>query len=173
MTETPTMADLYPNGRGYHDAHRSYLAAVAAALDATGIPTADWYADPNDPRDGGIQLDLPRAASPRPWTRLLAYDEVWVGWQEERGWTLLTITKYDEPRFNKGNWDTDSRFVYDLGVATVASPATVVLAVAEQAGLTWELPDDGHPDVDFPEREFETEDVAFELALRHYDEEAK
>lgn len=167
MTE-PTMADLYPDGRGYHQAHEPYIAAVAAALDAAELPTKDSYADPNDPRDGAIQLDLTRAAHPRPWVRLLAYDEVWVGWQEERGWTLLTITEYDEPRFNKGNWDTDSRNVYDLNCTRVASPVSVVLAVAEWAGVTLDLPDDGHPDVDFPDHSFEDDNVAFEMALRHY-----
>lgn len=44
----------------------------------------------------------------------------------------------------------------------------VVLAVAEKAGLTLELADDGHPDVDFPEHGFEDDDPAFEQALAHY-----
>lgn len=49
---------------------------------------------------------------------------------------------------------------------------TVVLEVAEQAGLTLELADDGHPDADFPDHAFEDDDVPFELALRHYAEAA-
>lgn len=165
MTD-PTMADLYPNGRGYHEAHKPYIGAVAAALDAAGLPTKDWYADPNDPRDGAIQIDVARAVIDG--KQVFGYDEVWVGWQEERGWTLLTVTEYDKPRFNKGNWDTDSRNVYDLNCTLVASPSSVVLAVAEHAGLTLELADDGHPDVDFPGHSFEDDNVPLELALRRY-----
>ena len=54
------MQDLYPNGSGYHNAHEAYIGAVADCLDANGFPVADWFADPNDPRDGTIQLDLER-----------------------------------------------------------------------------------------------------------------
>lgn len=170
MKAMPTMEELYPGGCGYHQAHEAYIDAVAAALDAAGFPTADWYADPNDPRDGAIQLDLTRQGT-IDGTPVWQYDEVWVGWQEERGWTLLTVTEYDKPRFNKGNWDTDSRYVYDLPCALVASPRSVVLVVAEKAGLTLELPDDGHPDVEFdPPGEFGDGYVPLELALAHYAE---
>lgn len=170
MTQ-PTMDDLYPGGRGYHDAHEPYLRAVADALDAADIPTAGWFAEPNDPRDGFIDLDLDRQPSidGRPaWP----HDEVAVCWQEERGWWILAVDKLDPPHQNKGNWQTDQRNVYDLGVATVASPATVAAAVAEHAGLTVEIPDDGHPDLDFPDHQFDDDNPALELALRHYRTEA-
>lgn len=154
----PTMEDLYPNGRGYHDAHEGYIGAVADALTAGGFPAADWHADPNDPRDGAIELDLDRQGTidGKP---IWPHDEVWVAWTEDRGWFVLTI---NDPH------GRDSRFVYDLGVERVASPSTVVLAVAEQAGLTVELAGDGHPDVDFPWHVFDDDEVPFELALRHY-----
>lgn len=164
----PTMDDLYPGGRGYHDAHGPYIAAVAAALDAAGITTVSHFADANDPRDGAIELHTSETGVCR---RVSSYDEVAVCWQEERGWWVLTVDRYDEPKWTgKGGYQTDSRQVYELGVAIVASPASVVLAVAEWAGLPLELDDDGHPDADFPGHEFDEDDVPLELALRHYAE---
>lgn len=160
----PTMNDLYPAGRGYHDAHGPYIAAVATALAAAGIAVNSHFADPNEPRDGAIDLDVEGESVTR-WP----YTEVAVCWQEERGWWLLTVDKFDKPKWTgKGGWQTDSRHVYDLGVATIASPASVVQAVAEQAGITLEIEDDGHPDANFPSHESEEDDVPFELALRHY-----
>ncbi len=79
--------------------------------------------------------------------------------QEERGWWLLTGARSNS---------NDGRFVYPLGVATIASPSTVAAAVAEQAGLNIDIADCGHPDVDFSAHQFDDDDVAFELALRHY-----
>lgn len=155
---TPTMDDLYPGGSGYHDAHGPYIAAVAAALESAGFPI-NWHnADPNDPRDGAIDLDLERQGT-IDGQPIWSHDEVTVGWTEDRGWFLVTV---DDPH------GRDNRFVYDLGVPVVASPRSVVLAVAEKAGLTLELDDDGHLDVDFPSHTFEDDDPAFELALRRY-----
>lgn len=167
----PTMDDLYPGGRGYHKAHEAYMAAVAAALNAAGFTNTGGYAEANDPRDGFIELDLEQQGTidGRPIWR---HDEVGVCWQEERGWWVLTVDKFDEPVWTgEGGYQTDQRHVYELDVATVASPVSVVLAVAEKAGLTLELDDDGHPDAHFPEHEFDTENVPLELALRHYTEE--
>lgn len=153
-----TMEDLYPDGAGYHRAHEAYIQAVADALDEAGFKVDDWHADPNDPRDGWIGFDMDRQGRVD-GNPLWQYDEVGVGWSEDRGWHLLTI---DDPH------GRDSRFVTEFAIARVASPATVVLEVAEQAGLTLEVADDGHPDADFPEHSFEDDDVPFEQALRHY-----
>lgn len=138
--------------------HEAYIGAVAAALEAAGFAVADWHADDNDPRDGWIGFDMDRQGriDGKP---LWAYDEVGVGWSEDRGWHLLTI---DDPH------GRDSRFVTEFAIARVASPVTVVLEVAEQAGLTLQLDDDGHPDADFPEHTFEDDDPEFEAALAHY-----
>jgi len=149
-----TMEDLYPGGAGYHSAHEAYLHAVAAALAAAGFPNDGGNAEANDPRDGFVDLDLERLGSIWPDD-----EEVAVCWQEERGWWILTIT--DPARSN-------GRFVYELGVATIASPSTVVAAVAERAGLSIDVAADEHPDADFSEHAFEDDDVPFELALRHY-----
>lgn len=155
---TPTMTDLYPNGGAdYHRAHEPYIAAVAHALNAAGLHTDYWHADPNDPRDGWIGFDMDKQGR-FDGEPLWDSDEVGVGWSEDRGWHLLTI---DDPH------GRNSRFVYEFPIARVASPVTVVLAVAEKAGLTLELTDDGHPDLDF-DHSFEDDDVPFELALQHY-----
>lgn len=152
------MEDLYPGGTGYHRAHEAYIKAIADALESTAFAVADWYADPNDPRDGAIQLDL-QWATRSDGEPIWPHDEVWVGWSEDRGWHVLTI---DDPH------GKDRRFVYELDVARVASPTSVALAVAEKADLRVELPADEHPDADFPEHAFEDDDVPFELALRRY-----
>lgn len=151
-----TLEDLYPEGRGYHRAHEAYIGAVAAALDAAGFTTDVVGADPNDPRDGWIGFDMdaqPKLADGGP---VWLYDEAGVGWSEDRGWHLLLI---DQP---------DSRLVDELAIARVASPETVVRAVAEKAGVTVDVPGDRFPDADFPDHTFEDNDVPFEQALAVY-----
>lgn len=143
--------------------HEAYIDAVARALDAAGFKTGDCHADDNDPRDGWIGFDMDRQGT-IDGGPLWPYDEVGVGWSEDRGWHLLTI---DDPH------GRDSRFVSELAIARVASPVTVVLAVAEKAGLVLELADDGHPDADFPDHTFYDDDPAFEAALAHYREAAR
>lgn len=153
------MNDLYPGSAGYHRAHEAYIGAVAEALDAAGFKTDLVGADPNDPRDGWIGFDMDRQGTidGKP---IWSYDEVGVGWSEDRGWHLLFI---DGP---------DSRLVEWLSVGTLASPETVVRAVAEKAGLTLDVPGDGFPDLDFPEHTFEQDDIPFEQALARYREAA-
>lgn len=140
--------------------HEAYIGAVADALEKAGFPVADWWADDNDPRDGWIGFDVEKQGT-IDGGPVWPYDEVGVGWSENRGWHLLTI---DDPH------GRDSRFVIEFPVARVASPVSVVLEVAAQAGLTVEVADDGHPDADFPEHSFEDDDPAFEQALAHYRE---
>lgn len=166
MTDTaPTMNDLYGEGPTWYEAHVPYIRAVATTLTAAGFPVDRWDADPNNPRDGNIALDLNRQGSidGRP---VWSHDEVNVGWTEDRGWFLNTV---DYPH------GRDSRHVYDFGIERVASPMSVMLALAEKAGLVVNLAmeDDGHPDVDFPDHVCEEDDVAFELALRRYAEVTK
>lgn len=156
-----TMQDLYPGGFSEAiNAHEPYVQAVADALDANGFKTADWFADPNNPRDGNIQLDLTQQGSidGKP---IWSSDEVHVAWDEDRGWRILHVT---DPQ------GRDSRWIAWLGLARVASPLSVVAAVAEGAGLNVELVGDDHPDVDFPEHDCQDddEDIPFELALCHY-----
>jgi hypothetical protein len=144
----------------YHDRHGAYIHAVAGTLAAAGFPNDGGNADANDPRDGFVDLDLERLGTIDGKPLWPGAQEVAVCWQEERGWWLLTVA---DPTSN------DGRFIYDLGVATIASPSSVAVAVAEQAGLNIAVPDDdGHPDAEFPEHEFDTEDEAFEAALTRY-----
>lgn len=140
--------------------HEAYIGAVASALEAAGFPVADWHADDNDPRDGWVGFDMDRQGriDGKP---LWPYDEVGVGWSEDRGWCLVTI---DDPH------GRNSRNAHEFAIGRIASPVTVVLQVAEHAGLTLEVTYDGHPDADFPDHTFYDDDPAFEQALAHYRE---
>ncbi len=154
------MTDAHAATIKYHARHEAYIRAVAAALGAAGFPNDGGNAEANDPRDGFVDLDLERLGTidGKPiWTA----DEVAVCWQEERGWWLLTVAD---------TTSSNGRFVYELGVATVASPSTVVAAVAEKADLSLDVADCGHPDLDFADHEFGEENPAFEAALLHYAE---
>jgi len=143
----------------YHKRHAAYIDAVASALAEAGFPNDGGNVEPNDPRDGFVGLDLEQLEALHGEAIWPDDQEVAVCWQEERGWWLLTIA--DPTRSN-------GRFVYALGIATIAAPSMVAAAVAEKAGLTVEVADDGHPDVDFPAHEFDEEDPTFEAALLHY-----
>lgn len=154
MTETLTMQDLYPNGNGYHAAHEPYLAAVADAFEAAGVEVITWFADANDPRDGAIQID-PEAVDS-------GADEVWVCWQEERRWYILT--EHERPGARE-----PVKVIEECICDTVASPETVVRATLEHFKVSTDaVHGDDHPDVDFHGHEFDTDNVALELALRRY-----
>jgi hypothetical protein len=148
------MEDLYPAGKGYHQAHEPYLATVVDAFEKAGFEVITWFADANDPRDGAIQLD--------PEALRTSADEVWVCWQEERRWYILT-------EYERGSGSEPAKIVHDAICDTVASPETVARAVLGHFKVSTDgVRADGHPDVDFPDHEFDTDNVALELALRRY-----
>lgn len=150
---TMTMEDLYPNGAGYHQSHEPYLRAVADAFERAGCEVITWYANGNDPRDGAVQIDPTAVNSDA--------DEVWVCWQEERRWYILT--EHERPG------QESVKVVEECICDTVASPETVVRATLEHFKVPTEaVPADGYPDVDFHGHEFDTDNVALELALRRY-----
>lgn len=153
MTEQ-TMEMLYPGGKGYHEAHEPYLGAVAAAFEAAGVEVITWFADANDPRDGAIQIDPAAVGS--------GADEVWVCWQEERRWYILT-------EHERAGGQEPAKVVVECICDTVASPETVVTSTLEHFKVSTEaVPGDDHPDVDFPDHTFDADNVALELALRRY-----
>lgn len=153
-----TLEDLYPDGAGYHKAHEPYMWAVAKALQTAGLDIDGWSAEPNDPRDGYIGFRVAAFHDPE-HSPIWLNDEVNVAWSEDRGWSVVTVADSSS---------SNGRFVYDLLIARVASPETVVNAVAEQVGERVTAPGDAFPDLDFPEHTFEDDDLAFELALAHY-----
>ncbi|GAA4938096.1 DUF6292 family protein [Actinoplanes utahensis] len=106
-------------------AHAGYIAAVAAALEASGIPVADWRADGRIPRDGWIPFDLVRQVRLHGWP-VWDHDEAGIGWSEENGWHLFTV---DDPA-GRG-----IRTVEGLDLAVIAAPAAVARTVAGLAGL--------------------------------------
>ncbi|MEU4622787.1 hypothetical protein AB0G04_22800 [Actinoplanes sp. NPDC023801] len=98
---------------------------MAAALEAAGVPVADWRSDDGAVREGWIPFDLARQVllHGRPvWD----HDEAGAGWSEDRGWYLLTI---DDPA------GRNARSVRALPVATGAAPESVARAVVTIAGL--------------------------------------
>jgi len=137
----------------YHDAHRPYLSAVADALTAAGVVVLDWSAEPNDPRDGSIQI--------QPIGALASHDEVWICWQEERAWFVLTIDERPDGR-------ESAKFVHDMLICTVSSPETVVNVVIQRCGLDRTALADSFEDLDFSTHEFDIDDPAFEAALAAY-----
>ncbi|MBW6435380.1 hypothetical protein KZ829_16705 [Actinoplanes hulinensis] len=139
-------------------AHAGYIRAVAAALEAAGVPVADWRADDGVPRDGWIPFDLARQVRlhGRPvWD----HDEAGAVWSEVDGWRLLTV---DDPG------GRNVRSVHALDVTTVAAPSSVARAVTERAGIRSGGPRAEEVDTDFAGRRAGTGDPAFEAALRRY-----
>ncbi|MDI6100015.1 DUF6292 family protein [Actinoplanes sp. NEAU-A12] len=143
-------------------AHAGYIRAVAGALEAAGVPVADWRADPGPPRDGWIPFDLARQ------TRLHGrvvwdHDAAGAGWSEERGWYLLTV---DDPA------GRDVRTVRALEVPVIAAPRAVARAVAAVAGLADSVatgpPASGPADPEFSGHRAGVVDPAFEEALLRY-----
>jgi hypothetical protein len=132
----------------YHDAHNAYIEACADAIRAAGYHVINAWGDPNDPRDGCIEIT--------PTGKYAGYDELFLAWNEERGWNLVT-----------GN-GRDNRNAHDMGLALVASPSSVAREFAEMSGAIVLPAHDDHPDLDF-DHEFETDDPAFEAALAHYE----
>ncbi|GIF37061.1 DUF6292 family protein [Actinoplanes xinjiangensis] len=143
---------------GTRSAHSGYLRAVAAALEAAGVPVADWRADSGSPRDGWIPFDLARQVRlhGRPvWD----HDEAGAGWSEERGWYLLTV---DDPA-GRG-----VRTVEALAVPMIAAPGAVARAIASLAGLCAPGGPRAEAGADFPGHRAGVPDPAFEAALLRY-----
>lgn len=156
MTTPKTLNEMYPADAkvGYHDAHAAYLDAVADALRGAGFEPTDWWADPNDPRDGWIEI--------RPVGVYADFDEVGLGWSEDRGWHVLAVDK------RRAGMREDARYVFDVTPSRIPSPQTVVAEFAAMAGVEVEVPADDHPDADFLHHTFEDDDIEFEQALAHY-----
>lgn len=141
--------------------HGPYLAAVVAAFEAAKLTVPDWHADDYDPRGGAIQLD--------PDQLNVGHEETWVGWQEERGWFVLTE---DE----RGDGQKPSRFVYDLDCANLCNPVGVVRAVCVFFAVApgdWMAAEDGYPAVSIRPHHWEDDDEEFEAALAVYAEVAR
>ena len=139
-------------------AHAGYIRAVAEVLEASGVPVADWRADDRVPRDGWIPFDLVRQVRlhGRPvWD----HDQAGAGWDEDRGWHLLTADRIGGRVVRTGK---------DLNVARVAAPRSVLRAIARLAGIT--VPDGraAQPDRDFPDHRAGAPEAGFEAALRRY-----
>ncbi|WP_378786564.1 DUF6292 family protein [Nonomuraea fastidiosa] len=124
--DTATVLPLWRNTRGqiedqvvdlhkavassYHTVHELYAAAVADALDRAGVSIADYWANPDEPRDLSIQLAHP----------LEGYEAAYVCWRDDRGWYWVPYSSTDQ---------TLSDFAKDLPCAYLALPEDVAAAV--------------------------------------------
>jgi hypothetical protein len=129
--------------------HWGYLRAVAAALEAAGLPVADWRADPGTPRDGWIPFDRTR-----PSVVTWEHDQAGLTWSEAGGWSLLLINS------------PGRRTVTPLPVPLLAAPSSVVRAVAAWAGLTG--PPGSAPSPDATDFDGPRGTPEFEQALSRY-----
>jgi Family of unknown function (DUF6292) len=66
---------LEETGLSYHRLHGPYIAAVADALVRAGVVVVDWYDNPDEPRDGAIEL-----------AETLGYEQLHIAWRETLGW---------------------------------------------------------------------------------------
>lgn len=108
----PVVGGVRQDGRmSEQDPHRPYIAAVAAALESTGLPSSDWYANANDPLDAGIELEPTALAG----SRFEGYDDLTLGWTEQSGWSL-NVSRGFPPR-GRTFWS---------GMAVLAEPHEVV-----------------------------------------------
>lgn len=122
-------------GKTYHTVQDLYAAAVADALERAGVTVADYWGDPNEPRELTIELAHPPDG----------YEAVQVGWREERGWYWVP---FSDAQAEFGD------FAKDLPCAFLALPGDVAAAVLD--GVTspdkpatepcpWTPPDDYQP----------------------------
>lgn len=127
----------------YHEAHRPYMEAVARAMDAAGIQTGNVEAEPNDPRNGWIELSSETAQG------AFGAETAAVFWTEEQGWGI--------------GWGDADHALLDyhsaLPVGLLATPAEVV-KVTRAALATVPGPDRGGYF-----RSFMDEDDGFEARL--------
>lgn len=91
----------------HYNAHKPYLEAVARTLTEAGLVVEDYWADPNDPRDGAIAIATSEDEKP-----------LMLVWQEETGWV-------------RGREDDHGELknLYESGLDLLASPQSVVIWV--------------------------------------------
>lgn len=126
-------------GLHYHRAHEPYIAAVAHELQRCGVEVEDWWANPDEPRDGAIELSVP----------LPGYEETHVAWREDMGWYYI-------PSSNRGSALGDT--TVDLPVGHLAEPFDVAAAMCKVLDHPvtvdkpeWRPPADYNPDAVEPE----------------------
>jgi hypothetical protein len=125
-------------GLHYHRAHEPYITAVAHELQRCGVEVQEWWANPDEPRDGAIELAVP----------IRPYEETHFAWREDLGW-------YDIRTKTSG---TLGDVTVDLPVGHLAVPFEVATAICEVLGHPvtvdkpdWRPPADYNPDAVGPE----------------------
>lgn len=130
------LAVIEAAGLDHDRAHAPYLAAVAYELIRAGIEVEDWFANPDQPRDGAIELTVP----------LPGNAETFLAWREDEGW-YYTRSKHGGGRADRTG---------DLLVGLAATPDDVAAAYlaatahprspASPEQLDWQPPADYNPD---------------------------
>jgi hypothetical protein len=96
-------------GLHYHRAHEPYIAAVAHELERLGVDVEEWFANPDEPRDGAIELAVP----------LPGYEQTHIAWREDMGWYYMP---------SKDNSSALADYTVDLPVGHLAEPFDVAAA---------------------------------------------
>lgn len=125
-------------GLTYHTAHKPYIAAVAHELERAGVAVEDWWADPDEPRDGAIELAVP----------MPGYEQTHVAWREDQGWYYMPGS----------DAQALADYTVELEVGHLAGPFEVAAAVCKALARPftvdrpeWRPPADYNPDAVEPE----------------------
>lgn len=130
-------------GLDYHSAHEPYIAAVARELHRGGIACRGFWANPDEPRNGSIELVVP----------MTGYAETHIAWREDLGWYYMPSSEY-------GSAHAD--YTVDLPVGYLDEPHDVAVAVGQaldrRVSTTppdWQTPADYNADAVAPEAWFD------------------
>jgi hypothetical protein len=125
-------------GLSYHTAHGPYIAAVARELQRAGVEVEDWFDNPDEPRDGAIELTVP----------MPGYEQTHVAWREDQGWYYMPSS----------DAQALADYTVDLPVGHLAEPYDVAAAVCKALDRPfttdrpdWRPPADYNPDAVEPE----------------------
>lgn len=136
VDEVQAMYDA--TGLHYHRAHEPYVTAVAHELQRCGVEVEEWFANPDEPRDGAIELSVP----------LPGYEETHIAWREDLGWYYIVSADRSEALGDS----------VDLPVGHLDEPFEVAAAVCKVLDHPvtvdtpdWRPPADYNPDAVQPE----------------------
>jgi hypothetical protein len=147
-------AILKAAGLTAHEAHDPYITAVAHELQRAGVEVLEWFANPDDPRNGAIEL-----ADPMP-----GYEQTHIAWREDMGW-------YYMPSSDSSSAHADRTIELEVGFLDEPHEVAAAACKALDRPFTTERPDwrppaDYNPDAVAPEGWDASPD--FERALTCY-----
>lgn len=141
-----------------HTAHEPYMHAVADALTREGVAVLGCFANGDDPRNGGVELEFAFAGD-QPLT---------VIWREDYGWYYLRFPEHSKSALGNGP--------YELPVSYLDQPHQIARAVRDAIGApavnaepVWSPPPGYKPDAvsGYLEQD-DAEPLEFERSLCSY-----